>query len=204
MKSLPKLLFLALLTVSVPAQISHGSNKRSPHRRAVTLETILSCSDDSLMAEVFKTDARTAYLDLSVLLMVAREQQKSGPSDIARAKGFLTGNLSESKLIIFPTDYLGHTIEAAKRPFCRDGPTADYKNLMDTTSGPYMVEIDGEDWSLDNNEVFAHADQFQFRSGVYKNSSEVFFEATKERVSIQFVCRPNGLKFYRALYGPRD
>jgi hypothetical protein len=72
----------------------------------------------------------------------------------------------------------------------------------DDKSGPTIIEINAGDWLLNPNEIFAHADQFNFESGVFNNSSEVFFTAMKGHVSIQFTCKPSGLKFYRVIYAP--
>jgi len=69
-------------------------------------------------------------------------------------------------------------------------------------SGPTRLEIDGDEWQFDPNEILAHANQFEFSSGVFTNSAGVYLIATKGRVSIQFTCSAAGLKFYRASYLP--
>jgi hypothetical protein len=196
---------IALLDTSAPAETSSRHPKSgAPHKSAVTLETVLSCADDSLVDEVFKTDWYTARFKLDGLLM-AITKNKADPDYLAlRSKRFETDIRDKSSLEIVPTDALsGHRIAASDLPFCHSFLTARYDE-SDHKSGPRSVDIDGEDWLLNPNEILAHADQFHFDSGVFTNSSDVFFTATKGRVSIQFVCKPDGLKFYRALYVPSD
>ena len=55
------------------------------------------------------------------------------------------------------------------------------------------------EWEFNINELFGHADQFKFTSGVFTNSSDVFFAATKGLVDLQFIPRPNGLTLYRVI-----
>jgi hypothetical protein len=64
---------------------------------------------------------------------------------------------------------------------------------------PYMVSISvsPDYWVFDPNELFLHADQFTFGSGVFSNSSGVFFTAKKGRVELQFTPGRNGLMLYR-------
>jgi hypothetical protein len=204
MKRLRCVLLLALLSLTVSGQTSHGSEKGPPRRRTVTLETVLSCLDDSLIDDVFKTDLSDAGR-LNPLAMVL-QKDKTEPGYLAlRAKQFVTYPDGDFRYEIWPTDYLGKTMDWSKLQFCHDRPTAYYQVENETLPHPvHMVTIDGDDWFLNPNEVFAHADQFHFESGVFTNSSGVFFIAVKGRVSIQFVCKPDGLKFQRAIYTPKE
>jgi hypothetical protein len=181
-------------------QAIHSQNK-IVHKRAVTLQTILSCTNDALIDEIFKTDAETARLKLNGFLMVeAKHKQISIPDYAAlRYKGFVTDIIDESHVNIHPTDIsTGVPIPEVNLPFCRDFPTATYNTSNE--SSPSLVSISGEDWLLNSNEIFSHADQFHFDSGVFTNSSDIYFTATKGRTSIQFIAKPDGLKFYRVLY----
>jgi hypothetical protein len=193
---------LVLLGSLALAQAPEHS-KSIPHKR-VTLETVLSCATDSVLDEVFKTDAFTARIMLNTLGMVV-SQRKSDPKYMPLlAKGFEAQILDDSRLAIMPSDHLGHLVDVSDKPFCHDFPTAEYEKSEDKNAGPYLIEINGGDWLLNPDEVFIHADQFQFSSGVFSNSSDVFLTAKKGRVSIQFVCKPDGLKFYRAIYTPQN
>ena len=60
--------------------------------------------------------------------------------------------------------------------------------------------MSAQSWLLDPNEVFAHADQFTFESGVFADSSDIYLTAKKGRAAIQFICKSDGLHFYRALF----
>jgi hypothetical protein len=55
---------------------------------------------------------------------------------------------------------------------------------------------------LDPNEVFAHADQFKFESGIFENSTEIYLLATRGRTTIQFTFdhRSKTLKLRRVIY----
>jgi hypothetical protein len=176
-------------------------NKPLPAKKTVSLDTVLSCVDDSLLNTVFKTDAHTA-LRMNFIGMSLVEKNKPDYSELL-AKGFTTHILSGSeRLEIWPTDYRGKIIDNLQLPFCRHEMIAIFSKLSDGESSPSLIEIGGKSWTLNSSEIFAHANQFEFSSGVFSNSSEVFFTATKGRVSIQFICKPAGLSFYRAMYYP--
>ena len=187
---------IGLFGASTAQTPSHAKNPAS-RKHTITLETILSCADDSLIRDVFKTDWATAIGELSPI----------SPSKVdVLAKGFEAVNLSlqEGMLDILPIDPVsGRPVASASLPFCHDLPTAHYENA-DRKSLPVNIQVGGENWSLNANEVFAHANQFTFSSGTFENSADVYLTATKGRVSIQFLCKPSGLEFYRAIYVAAD
>lgn len=195
-----------LLATALIVPLAFAQTPAKSHKRVVSLETVLSCIDDPLITEVFKTDSDTARFKLNALLMIGTRPKTPTPEYLELlAYGFNTQLLNDSALEIMPTDHLGHYV-SEPLPFCRDNPTANYEKVG-TGKGksmPNNVEIDGNRWLLNPNEIFAHADQFQFHSGVFTNSSEVFLSATKGRVSLQFVCKTDGLVFYRAFYLPTE
>jgi hypothetical protein len=192
---------LALVVPIALAQIPAKGRKR-----AVALETLLSCADDSLIEEIFKADSDTARFKLSALLMIGARPKTLTPEYLTLlGYGFNTQLLDDSTLEVLPTDHLGHYLPQPL-PFCHNNPIARYEKAGTGhgKSGPNSVELSGEGWVLNSNEVFAHADQFQFHSGVFADSPDVFLTATKGRVSLQFICKPDGLKLYRAIYLPKD
>jgi hypothetical protein len=193
----------AIVLSGALARSQTPEHPKASHKRAVTLETVLSCVGDNLINEVFKTEAGTARTSLNLLLMTL-VKYKTGDSKRLEllSYGFQTQDLGSGDNVVLgitPTDYLGNDVPISSRTFCQSGVTAHY-DASDWKSGPFRIAIDGEDWLLHPNEVFAHADQFHFDSGVFTNASDVFLTATKGRVSIQFVCKPTGLTFYRASY----
>lgn len=177
-----------------------NTQNTSSQHRTVTLETVLACSEDSLIQSVFETDAHTARYSLAALFMVLAKA-KADPEYIAlKSKGFVTQILDASSLEILPTESSsGNIAPLSDLPFCHSRPTAHYDDSH-LDPGPNIVVIDGQGWIFNTNEIFAHADQFHFDSGVFSNSSDVYFTATKGRTSIQFISKPNGLKLYRSLY----
>jgi hypothetical protein len=194
-----------LFVISASAQPSETTKKSSLHPRAITLDTILSCTNDPLIAEVFKTDEFTARFKLFAVSMIEMKYKTPGPSyDALSSKGFVTRPLDDTSLEIIPTDPLsGKIATASNLSFCHSSPTARYSKSGDK-SEPLLIEIRGNDWLFDPTEIFVHADQFRFDSGIFADSSDVFFTAIKGRVSIQFICKTNGLKFYRAIYTQSD
>lgn len=87
--------------------------------------------------------------------------------------------------------------------FCRYYPTVDAFTMPEngTMHYPVRVTIDQEEaWTLDPNEVFAHADKFTFISGVFSNSTDVFLIAKRGITSIQFIFADKKLKLYRVFY----
>ena len=197
-------LVLALLPILFHASLSESRPAIAHRQRAVTVDTILSCANDSLIVEVFKTDWRTS-LKLDRLLMILTQHTMSSVEYASlRSKGFRTNLLDAGNVQILAADFAsGRTIPKSKLEFCQDYPVAKY-NKVDLDSFPQSIDVSGDGWQLNPNEVFAHADQFQFRSGVFSDSSDVFFIATKGPVAIQFICKPDGLKFYRAIYSPPE
>jgi hypothetical protein len=171
-----------------------------PRDRSVSLDTVLACPADEVVQEVFNTDLLTAdRLNAVAMTLMARTDDKYLS---LKTKGFVTVAGDEYKHFeIMPTDYSGKWITESRLPFCRSRPTASYGRSND---GPDLVEIDGKGWSLNPNEIFVHADQFQFESGVFSDSAGVFLTATKGRASMQFLCTPNGLKLYRVLYKQKN
>jgi hypothetical protein len=170
-----------------------------PHKamRIVLLDTILSCPSDAIVKNVFETDWRT-MVNLTASLL---NGQKETNSDLL-SKGFTAFPIAEDEMMIAPTNMKGRALSKEQVPFCNYKLSASYEKGMD--SKPHTLEISGDDWSLNPYEVFAHADQFEFSSGVFSNSSRVFLVARKGRVAIQFICKPTGLVFYRALYYPES
>jgi hypothetical protein len=207
MSKLVAVILLSMLA-ALPAAQTHT---KPAHLRSVSLDTVLSCSDDLLLQEVLKTDVFTARLKLNALgMMMSKKKSQDDPSVQALlAKGFFTDTVDDSLVSIIPTDRIGNIIEESKLTFCQGHPLADYEyhsdeSWLDKQNKPRSVEIDGQDWYFNPNEVFAHADQFHFESGIFSNSARVYFSATKGSVTIQFVCKPDGLKFYRVFYKPKD
>jgi hypothetical protein len=171
-----------------------------PLNRSLSLATILSCEDDPLLGQVFKTDGFTARIMLNGIAMVAMKFNQPG-SDYSSllSNGYYTRVVDDSTLEILPIDVgTGITIAEPHLPFCHDLPTAHYS--ADTKAFPHTIEIDGSGWTFDPNEVFAHADQFHFESGVFSNGTDIYLTASKGPVSVQFLCKPQGLRFYRVLY----
>lgn len=195
---------LSFSAVPMLAQTPSRSPKKASRQHLVTLETVLSCANDPLIIEVFKTDESTA-INLNAVLMIEMKRKILDADYVElKNKGFVTRNIDDFISQIMPTNALsGSLVPRSSLTFCYDLPTARY-DKTGYKSGPRDVSIDGEDWALNPNEIFAHADQFHFDSGIFTNSSDIFFTATKGRVSIQFVCKADGLKFYRAIYLPGD
>jgi hypothetical protein len=190
----------AIVLSGALARSQTPEHSKGAHKRTVTLETVLSCVDDNLISKVFKTDGGTAHTSLNALAMTLIKEPLDKRLELA-SYGFKTLALpgDSDALLITPTDYLGNDVPMSGRGFCRSGVTASYVE-SDWKSGPFRIVIDGEDWGLNPNEIFAHADQFHFDSGVFTNASDVYFMATKGRVNVQFIGTPAGLKFYRAIY----
>jgi len=197
-------ILLAVVTLTFVPNLAGQTSKPPPRKRLVNLETVLSCADDPLIGRIFGTDQSTA-MSLNAILLALHRTDK--PSNLEKAdallKGFVTDPAGDiTHLAISPSDLSGHIIKGPM-PFCHTSLVAAYKEHA-YNSGPTLLEIDGDQWQFDPNEVLAHADQFQFSSGVFANSAGVYLMATKGRVSIQFTCSAVGLRFYRAMYIPPD
>lgn len=188
---------VALLAIGVYAQKQKVSASARSRQRVVSLDTVLSCTNDSFLGVVFKTDRNTA-IRLSRIAMAVTEKDKSDYPALL-SKGFVTYPAGQpDSMEIWPTDDRGVPTDESQLPFCRYRPTANYSASFE--AGPHGIDIDGRDWFLNPNEVFAHADQFTFDSGVFTDSSRVYLVAKKGRVIIQFLANPSGLRFYRAIY----
>jgi hypothetical protein len=149
---------------------------------------------------VFETDRITAVRLNSLLIS---EDRKSNTHDVnLLAKGFVTWPVNDDEMLIRMTDTNGKSVPESQISFCEYKPVASYEK--DNDSKPHIVELSGDDWAFNPYEVFTHADQFEFTSGVFTTSSRVFLAAKRGRVLIQFLCEPTGLKFYRALYYPPE
>jgi hypothetical protein len=177
---------LLILAIGAPAQ---DLIPKAPQN--ISLNGILACADDSYVQRIFKTDIQTIRkLNMGELALV--KDKNDADSRRLRDFGFMSGFTGDplhfSVLPFPPTD---------PAPFCsilsiyylRDEPNAH----------PYhaQVIVDPNFWTFDPNELFTHADQFTFKSGVFSNSSEVYLSATKGRTEIQLIATPKGLLLYR-------
>jgi hypothetical protein len=83
-----KVLFCAIFlssAIGLPGQ----ANKSAERKRPLSLETVLSCTDDSLIKSVFATDKSTALLKLNAILLALRKQGDSPNDDTDLLKGFV-------------------------------------------------------------------------------------------------------------------
>ncbi|MES2222552.1 MAG: hypothetical protein V4587_16495, partial [Acidobacteriota bacterium] len=154
---------LSFSTIPTLGQAPSRPLKKASHQHLVTLETILSCVDDPLITEVLRTDESTAT-KLNAVLMIEMKYKKIPDADYLelRSKGFVTVNIDDSTLRIMPTNALsGSPVPASSLTFCHDLPTARFDKATDK-SAPRDVDIGGDNWVFNPNEIFAHADQFHF------------------------------------------
>lgn len=185
------------LFLAVPIGLGEGQTTK-PAKRRVSLDVLLSCPSDELVKTVFQTDWRSAAHLNSLLMAESRKSKDITVEDAT--KGFVTFPIASRKMLITPTDINGKPIPRNQLSFCNYLLSANYTE--DTASKPYSVEVSGDDWILNSNEVLTHADQFEFKSGVFTTSSKVYLVATRGSVAIQFICNATGLTFYRAIYYP--
>ena len=179
------------------------SHTTLPHQRTVTLDTILSCPDDPVIEEAFRTDKSTAHV-LNPFHHVNKPQtEPTGKSALSKVKGFYDVFFLGNTASIFPVDRLsGRAIPREDLPFCN--VSASMRFGEDDTSTPLSISIDGDGWIFDPNEIFAHAEQFKFDSGVFSDGSESYLIAIRGRTTIQFLASRSGLRFYRAIYSPPE
>ncbi len=200
---------LGLLALSLLSLVlASGQTKVKPvQKRTVSLDTVLACLHDSLLEDVFKTGKPTMdSLDSFAMTIMNSDPKKKDDLDFLglKAKMFYTRPAAESEFSILPTEILENgkirIMGDSKLTFCHYDLVAHYQSRDDLHALPTFIKIDGQDWLLNPNEVFVHADQFKFQSGVFEDSSDVYLMASKARVDIQFLCKPDGLKFYRVFY----
>ena len=192
--------FIPLFITFLAVTITLSGQTTKTVKKHVSLDTLLSCPSDELVKTVFQTDWRTA-VHLNALLMSESRKSKDMTAEDA-SKGFVTFPVADREVLIKPTDINGKTISNNQLSFCNYLLSANYTE--DDTSKPYSVDVSGDGWILNPNEVFSHADQFEFKSGVFTTSSKVFLVATRGRVAIQFICSQTGLTLYRAIYYPPE
>lgn len=191
---------LLFLGISACSTFAAQDVKKKPNIKRVNLEAILSCQEEPIFKAAFETDWRTA-LNLNGIQMIMDAKTKSDDMDYInrRSKNFVT-DLQSDSFVIMPTDWRGVPIDSDRLPFCMNYTLALYEDVSKYKSLPYAITVAAEDYAFDSNEVFMHAEQFTFKSGVFSNSSDAYFTATKGRVSLQFKCTPKGLKLYRVFY----
>ena len=188
------LLGLLILVFGALAQMPAKAKKGVP---TVSLDTILSCSNDIYVQHVFKTELGTMHKLGMGAMIVGHVKDKTDDASVAlRYAGFQSG-FSNDPLVMSVMPFRPDGTVISPAPFCSI-LDVNYEKASDD-SLPYMVSIyvDSDYWVFNPNELFLHADQFTFRSGVFNDSSKVFLAATKGRVEIQFVAEPNGLTLYR-------
>lgn len=184
------LIFSCMAMGAVGIAQNHLSARGARGFRVVHLETVLSCADDPLIRRAFEEREEAALLAVG------------SPQKYGLGAGFDLYLLGNSTYGISAVDPLSRKdIPDAETPFCHFYPQLQYPEAgTDGGDYPAVITIPGETWTLNANELFAHADQFQFESGTFKNSDQIYLSARKGATTIQFLCGPNGLKFYRAIY----
>jgi len=169
-----------ILTFSALAQ-TPTKTKRVPQN--VSLDTILSCADDPYIQRVFKTNLDTMRkLGLGSLYLA--KDRGDLESESLRGLGFAAISSVvplEFGVIPYPS------VDPA--PFCSILEQVRYLHDVGG-SFPYDLAIImyPNYWVFNPNELFAHADQFIFRSGVFSNSSKVLCLA-----KTSYTCRMNDL-----------
>lgn len=156
--------------------------------RSVSLEEVLACQTDPLIVSLFSLRGD----DVQKLMLGSKEFDATS----AASHGYVAewDKINKQFVIVAPKH---------RESFCSDSPTM--KGFIVGTDGmmkyPLMVDIFAEDrWSLEPNEVFAHADQFKFESGTFDNSTNVYLTATRGKTSIQFIFQKKNLRLYRVSY----
>ena len=181
-----QLRILLVLMVTLPGQCG-GQQKAKP--KDLTIEDVLSCANDPLISSVFGFGDNVSKLS---------PQAKAYDPKLVQSYGFwilVSVTAGETELTIMPKEQ--------NNSFCRYHPTIDAFTMPEngTIHYPIHVTVDpGEAWTLDPNEVFAHADKFTFKSGVFSNSTDVFLIAKRGITSIQFIFADKKLKLYRVVY----
>jgi hypothetical protein len=191
---------ILLLTLGTTAEAQTASSAH--HKRTVSLDAVLSCASDHMLDTVFQTNYLTALkLGTAGMAWTRREHSTDEDYILLAANGFQTKIVDDRHFLIIPSEVSGEITKDTKDNFCHDDLVATYEN---THSGPSQIETRADNWFLNPNQVLAHADQYSFKSGVFTDSSEVYLTATKGRVDIQFICKPEGLVFYRAFYNAKE
>lgn len=149
----------------------------------VSLDEILSCTDDAIIQKVFETNLgtmRTIGDNPSLGFESVSESLigSGGPLSFLVVRHHLAGVISEPYCKMFTVQYPEDKAEAL----------------------PDVVNLPGSPlYAFNPNDLFVHANQFTFQSAVGEDSSITYFIANKGRVFIRFVPESTGLTFDRAL-----
>ncbi len=183
------LLILSLLVALPVFAQQHGP-------KPLSLNTILSCSGDPYVQKVLSTDLGTMRkLGTDAMLRV---KGKTDPASVAlQNMGFQTiygysGPLDFMVLAFHPD---GTVVESA--PYCTFLTVGYEEDKPDAL--PYGVDLNviSSMYTFDANELFLHADQFTFMSGILTASSDVYLAATKGKIIFVFTPTSKGLTLHR-------
>lgn len=194
--------WLTLLVVaSTPLAYSQAkippAPKQAPRTKKVSLETVLSCPATSFYRTIFglteddftKLSPRTKDGKLHDIDLDMERRLDVRVSWIDTSEGWLLQQISKG-------------FKESRSDFCYSMPIV--KTFFEGHPSAVTISalnfLSAETWALDPNEVFEHADQFIFTSGVFNNSTEVYLMAKKGQVEIQFVFEGGALKLYRVIY----
>jgi hypothetical protein len=191
------LLGFLILALGASAQTATKAKKAAP---TVSLDTILSCADDSYVQSVFKTDLATMNklnIGLVQLAHYKDDADSKALESLSKRMGFWTGATDKPlELLVMPNP------PVLPVPFCSNLAAHFLDDVASALPSYVEISVSDDYWTFNPNELFLHADQFTFRSGVFTDSTRVFFSATKGRVEIQSVAESKGLTLYRVFIRP--
>jgi hypothetical protein len=203
MKTAPPIILglLILVGCAIAQTPTHQKAKtETAQKRTVSLNTILSCPEDSIVRSVFKTNLATMRkLHVSAMIINHTYEKDDEDSIAVRYAGFISSGSDPLNFGIMAADSHGDYWTRPNRTFCSGAFVARYQDIADSL--PYAIAIlpAENEWAFNINELFSHADHFKFTSGVFTDSSDVFFTATKGLVDLQFIPKPDGLTLYRVI-----
>jgi hypothetical protein len=166
---------------------------QQPVPRSLSLETILACQNDALLERVFTLKA--SDVDKVNRGSVNRPNLKYD-EQVVEGYGFSLVYVPEGQ------DWLVVSTKNDPQSFCRSSVTLSIFKKSGDEMYPETVSILGRylEWGFDINEIFKHADQFKFQSGVYDDSTLVYFTASRGAVHIQFAFVNGTLRLAQVIY----
>jgi hypothetical protein len=194
----PLALLSALLSFSANSAFQTPKRNPSSTKRVLSLDQVLGCKNDEWFTAAWTaTKAEMIRQDYGAVGL--RSLRTNQPE--TNSFPFVTAPLRSDPRAFSLLPPNGST-KTGENNFCHSATVANYLN-DDYNSKPTMIEVyvEADHWTFDFSQLLRHADQFEWKSGVFSDSSDTYLSAVKGNCTLQFLVSTGVPRLYRVMYG---
>jgi hypothetical protein len=191
-------LFSLVLCVPTLSAVQTPPKTTKSAKQALTLDQVLDCVSDDWLTAAWKA-TEFDMMRRNILSVVLKRDKSEEPE-----------NVSLLPFATRPTEHTEHAFslmsanvndKTNEKNFCRSNTVAHYLG-DDYKAKPVLIDVffDDDHWTFDFSQIFRHADQFTWESGVFSNSSDNYLSVTKGSCTLQFFVSTGVPHLFRVFY----